>query len=249
MLLMGGDLLPHYFSESNFITGYLLPQFSLLKDKMGKQFPELFLILGNDDAKRDENFILKGEVQGIWKYIHAKNIEYKNYNFFGYSYINPSPFLLKDWEKYDVSRYVEPGCISPEDGKRTIEIPEHEKKYSTIDDDLKKLFPKESIRRTICLFHAPPYQTSLDRAGLDGRKIEGVQLDVHVGSVAIKNWIEDSQPLLSLHGHIHESARLTGKWKDKVGKTHCFGAAHDGPELAIIKFNPNNLDEAKRILI
>lgn len=37
-----------------------------------------------------------------------------------------SPFLLKDWEHYDVSRYVDLGCISPEDGQRTIDVPFNE---------------------------------------------------------------------------------------------------------------------------
>ena len=70
-----------------------------------------------------------------------------------------------------------------------------------------------------------------------------------MGSIAIKNFIEEKQPLLTLHGHIHESARITGNWKDKIGKTICFGAAHDGPELAIVQFDLDDLTKAGRILI
>ena len=56
------------------------------------------------------------------------------------------------------------------------------------------------------------------------------------------------QPLVTLHGHIHESTRLTGQWKQQTGKTVSFNAAHDGPELSIIKFDIENLQSAERTL-
>jgi len=52
-----------------------------------------------------------------------------------------------------------------------------------------------------------------------------------------------------LHGHIHESARLTGFWKDRIGRTHMFSAAHDGPELALVRFSLENPESATRQLI
>jgi len=84
---------------------------------------------------------------------------------------------------------------------------------------------------------------------LDGRVVDGVPLDVHVGSIAIQRFITERQPLLTLHGHIHESARLTGSWRDRIGRTHMFSAAHDGPELALVRFDLNDLENATRELI
>jgi Icc-related predicted phosphoesterase len=55
--------------------------------------------------------------------------------------------------------------------------------------------------------------------------------------------------MLTLHGHIHESTALTGSWRDKIGETICFNAAHRGGELSIIKFNLNCIEEAERILL
>jgi Icc-related predicted phosphoesterase len=98
------------------------------------------------------------------------------------------------------------------------------------------------------LFLSPPYQTMLDRAALDGRSIDHVPLDVHVGSVAIRRFIERSQPLITLHGHIHESARLTGAWQQRIGRTFCFSAAHDGAELALLRFDPASPGDATRDL-
>jgi Icc-related predicted phosphoesterase len=76
-----------------------------------------------------------------------------------------------------------------------------------------------------------------------------VPLDLHVGSVAIRRLIERWQPWISLHGHVHESARLTGSWRDRIGRTHLFGAAHDGDELALVRFRLDAPEQATRELL
>ena len=164
-------------------------------------------------------------------------------------YIPPSPFLLKDWERYDVSRYFDPGCISPEEGNRTVNVSLDEQRYSTIKKDLEMLAGSDDLGRAIFLFHTPPHGTKLDRAGLDGKYIEGVPLDPHVGSIAVRQFIESRQPLVTLHGHVHESARLSGSWQDKIGRTFMFSGAHDGPELALVRFDLENPAAAIRQLL
>jgi len=91
--------------------------------------------------------------------------------------------------------------------------------------------------------------TNLDRAALDGKMVDHVPLDVHIGSIAIRRFIEKRQPLLTLHGHVHESAGLTGNWRDKIGRTPCLSAAHDGPELALVKFALEDIEHAERELL
>ena len=76
-----------------------------------------------------------------------------------------------------------------------------------------------------------------------------VPFDVHVGSIAIKRFIEEKQPLLTLHGHIHESTRLTGQWLQFIGRTISLNAAHDGPELSVIKFDLEEPKNARRFLL
>ncbi|NWF91159.1 MAG: hypothetical protein HXY50_17065 [Ignavibacteriaceae bacterium] len=78
---------------------------------------------------------------------------------------------------------------------------------------------------------------------------EGVPIDLHVGSIAVRRFIESRQPYLTLHGHIHESARLTGSWRDKLGRTEMFNASHDGKELALVEFDLDILESAERRLI
>ena len=91
--------------------------------------------------------------------------------------------------------------------------------------------------------------TNLDRAALDGKTVDYVPLDPYIGSIAIKRFIEKQQPLLTLHGHVHESPRLTGNWRDQIGRTVCLSAAHDGQELALIRFTLENVGNAERVLI
>lgn len=255
IVFLGGDILPPvFYSPTNneyddFFEDILLKGFLKLKKDLGSSYPKVFLILGNDDGVYDEDRIVRAEDLGVWKYIHNKKIEYGKYNIYGYNYVPPTPFLLKDWERYDVSRYVDPGCISPEEGKHSRKLEKNEIKYSTIQNDIKKLVQDKNLEKSIFLFHSPPYKTKLDRAALDGKKVDHVPLDVHVGSIAIKRFIENQQPLLTLHGHIHESAQITGTWKDRIGKTYSFSAAHNGSELALVKFNLESLDKSERELI
>lgn len=256
-VLLGGDLLPSglysLLSEGkvveDFINDFLIPNLNELKNDLGDKYPFIGLILGNDDGKTNEHEFIDGEKHKLWKYLHNKHVTINDFKIYGYSYIPPSPFILKDWEKYDVSRYVDPGCISPEDGKYTVKVDKNIIKYSTIQKDLEKLIPGNSHDETIILFHSPPYKTNLDRAELDGKMIDHVPLDVNVGSIAIHRFIESKQPYLTLHGHVHESTRLTGQWKDKIGSTYMFSGAHDGPELALVKFDISNLSKARRELI
>ena len=250
-IFLGGDLLPSFGSrgESDFLNDYLSQEFIALKTRLGSDYPRVFLILGNDDGKsQEEDLIRYMEREKIWEYIHNKSAQFGPYNIYGYAYVPPTPFLNKDWERYDISRYVDPGCIAPEDGWRSVEQPLNIIQYATIQADLNTLIGNNDLSNSILLFHTPPYKTKLDRAALDGKMIDHVPLDVHVGSIAVKNLLLDRQPLLTLHGHVHESARLTGFWKEQLGETTALSAAHDGPELALVRFDPDHPLEASREL-
>jgi Icc-related predicted phosphoesterase len=70
--------------------------------------------------------------------------------------------------------------------------------------------------------HVPPYKTLLDMAPLLDDELRVVTkggriVFVHVGSESVRRIIEKNQPLIGLHGHIHES-----KGVEKLGRTLCF---------------------------
>ena len=253
MVLLGGDLLPHAFKSSaqypDFIKDYLQINFLRIKHALKDKYPKVLLIMGNDDPRVFESDLITAGQDGLWEYLHNKRINFAGNTFAGYSYVPPTPFQLKDWERYDVSRFVDPGCISPEEGQYTIPLDATELRYSTIQRDLEPLLDDLDMSRTICLFHSPPYKTNLDRAALDGQMVDHAPLDVHVGSIAIQRMIQRLQPRITLHGHIHESSRITGQWQEQIGKTFAFSAAYEGPELAIIKFEIEHPDQAERLLL
>jgi len=256
-VFIGGDILPHGrhlqealdFPHRDFVNDFLAKNLLDMRQELGNAFPRLFLIMGNDDARFEEAAVLDVASRGIWEYINNRRVEFLGFGIYGYSYVPPTPFLLKDWERYDVSRYVDPGAVSPEEGFRSVPVSEREKRYSTIKEDLERLAADQDLTKAIFLFHSPPYQTKLDVSAREGAMIDYVPLDRHLGSIAVRRFIEASQPLLTLHGHVHESPRLSGSWKDRIGPTHCFSAAHDGPELALVRFDPDDLKTASRQLI
>lgn len=94
-------------------------------------------------------------------------------------------------------------------------------------------------RMTDCIFnlHCPPYNSHLDIAP----KIEpGLQASpdmVPVGSVAVRQAIETHQPLLGLHGHIHES-----RGNVRIGRTLCFNPGSEYTE-GIMRAYLINLDK------
>jgi Icc-related predicted phosphoesterase len=72
-------------------------------------------------------------------------------------------------------------------------------------------------QHTIFNFHAPPYGSRLDLAPAlkdDMSYVAGGQALRPVGSTAVRDAVMSYQPLLSLHGHIHES-----KGSVRLGKT------------------------------
>jgi Icc-related predicted phosphoesterase len=257
LLFLGGDLFPsgNYKTSSktapaqDFVTDFLIGGFIRLKERLKDNYPRVFVILGNDDGKQDENRIIEAESSGVWQYIHNRKTRFDIYTVYGYAFVPPTPFMLKDWERYDVSRYVDPGCVPPEEGWHSYPVKKDDIIYATIKTDIDLLVKDDNMSNAIFLFHTPPYQTSLDRAALDGVMYEHVPLDLHVGSIAVKRFIEEKQPLITLHGHIHESPRLTGRWKEKLGRTYAYSAAHDGPELALVRFDPEKPAEASRELL
>jgi Icc-related predicted phosphoesterase len=86
-----------------------------------------------------------------------------------------------------------------------------EKPEPELRKDLERLRKRLDFARTVFVSHAPPYGTKLDVRY--GRR--------HVGSTAIRDFIKAYQPHLALHGHIHESPKLTGSMTDTIGRTVC----------------------------
>src|SRR5437868_5071170 len=108
---------------------------------------------------------------------------------------------------------VSMGWTNPTPWDTFREAPEEE--LTPRIDAVAELVP--DMDRAIFNFHAPPYGTGLDEApALDAslRPIHGGAVMKPVGSKAVRDAINRYQPMLSVHGHIHESRGVK-----KMGRT------------------------------
>jgi Icc-related predicted phosphoesterase len=102
----------------------------------------------------------------------------------------------------------------------------------------------QKMENAIFNFHVPPYDTIIDVAPeLDASlrpviKAGTISL-VHVGSITVRQLIEKYQPLLGLHGHIHESRGCV-----KIGRTLCLNPGSEYGE-GILRGLLINLDEKR----
>jgi Icc-related predicted phosphoesterase len=85
----------------------------------------------------------------------------------------------------------------------------------------------ETPERAIFNIHVPPWESSLDTAFEVDEELRyvtkgGRPHEVPTGSPAVRQIIEEVQPVLSLHGHIHESKGVA-----KIGKTVAINPGSD----------------------
>ncbi|HEX4833694.1 MAG TPA: metallophosphoesterase [Trebonia sp.] len=106
------------------------------------------------------------------------------------------------------------------------------------------------MSRAIFNFHAPPYGTGLDEApALDAslRPTHGGAVMKPVGSKAVREAITKYQPLLSVHGHIHESkgvAKLGRSLSVNPGSSYSDGVL----QAALLELNPKK-GKVKYVLV
>lgn len=117
------------------------------------------------------------------------------------------------------------GWTNPTPWKSPRECSEEEllAKLERIISDIK------DMRTAVFCFHCPPYASDLDTAPLlkDFKPVisGGQPVMIPAGSKAIRLSIEKYQPLLGLHGHIHESAGLR-----RIGRTDCLNPGSEYSE-------------------
>jgi hypothetical protein len=99
-------------------------------------------------------------------------------------------------------------------------------------------------RNAVFNIHVPPYKSGLDEAPELDKNLRPVlagQALKPVGSTALRKVIEKYQPLVGLHGHIHE-----GRGSTRIGKTLCInpGSMYEQGTLlgAIVKLGRNKIE-------
>lgn len=261
-IIIGGDIAPKRRLADNYIEfqrqffEHRLPKLLYpLKEKLPDS--KLFLMMGNDDCKANSDMLEKYS-PNLYQLIHGKRISLtKEFDIIGYSYVPITPFGIKDWEKFDLSNvpldfreeyenrkrtnYRLNGFKSTKSGWEEFQFINNMEKQDSIQKDLSdKLFQKKP-NKTVYVIHTPPNQTSLDQ----------VLTKNHVGSIAVKLFVKNYQPYLTLHGHIHETVDVSGNFKDNIGKTLCLTSGnHDaGTKLAVLVFDLYSPKDTDRIIL
>jgi Icc-related predicted phosphoesterase len=138
----------------------------------------------------------------------------------GYACVPLTPFSIKDYERRDdgpLPAFSFGMAYASWEGEiRPVEAGEIAASPS-IAEALAELARQSNPRRTIYVCHTPPASTPLD-AMPRGR---------HIGSKALRVFIERHVPLLTLHGHVHEAPQESGHYAVQIGATWSANPGHD----------------------
>ncbi|MBI4016125.1 MAG: metallophosphoesterase [Candidatus Aenigmarchaeota archaeon] len=261
-VIIGGDISPKGFackSAEEFITVQReffangLPK--LLKPLQDKS--QVFIMMGNDDCASNNDVFEKKDTL-FYKIIHDKRLKLTpEFDIVGYSNVPITPFGIKDWEKFDLTtippahaseyaarkaaNYKMTGLKSSELRWTKFEFSPEMEQADSIQKDLSQKLFTENPDKTIYVMHSPPDNTKLDQ----------IMTKAHVGSFAIRFFIEENQPYLTLHGHIHETVNISGDFRHQIGKTLCMSSGNHnvGEHLAVVVFDAYKPKEAKRIVV
>jgi Icc-related predicted phosphoesterase len=247
IIIIGGDLFPTLIPnplklvsggvdfnsglsvQLDFINSYLVPKMKAFM----KAHPALRILYvpGNHDWKVAVDHLIHCLPHALC--MHGRTETIDGITFMGYGCVTDSPFWVKDYVRLDTreSRYVssryplvssEGRIILSEDGQYALANP-------SIAEDL-ACFGLPDPGNTICIFHCPPFGTGLDTLH-DGKPI---------GSRSITNYIMEQKPGVSLHGHIHESPYMSGKFRVKLGETLSINPGYHFKELHAVTFDSDD---------
>jgi hypothetical protein len=143
---------------------------------------------------------------------------------------------MKDGERLDLPGDKLPANLSTawrSQGRKVVVVNPagHFHGEKSIAEELDTLPLPTADRKLILVIHSPPWNTGLDVL-FDG---------THVGSRAVRSFIEKYRPLLVLHGHIHESPEVSGIWIEHLGPTVCINPGHSPQRLHGVYFDLDDL--------
>ncbi len=222
IVVIGGDLLPSFPptrryedmvpNQKIFIDQFLSSFLRRMLD--GNSTQQIFLISGNWDLSY--SYLFKGPKENVID-LNQKSYHLRNgYELIGCPFVPPTPFRPKDFEKMDDRKALwppqkNPSYILSDDQLTPIDPYLYLRGRETIEEDLNHLPKPSRPKKTVYVMHSPPFGTRLDL----------IQGGNSAGSRSIKAFIEQNQPLLTLHGHIHEAPELSGVYADRIRDTLC----------------------------
>ena len=253
IIALGGDLLPSFApskryedmvpNQKMFILQFLSPFLKRVIETTPAK--KIFLIPGNWDLGYP--YLFREPMEGVVNLAQESDRLENGFEITGYPFVPPTPFRPKDYEKMDDREAAWPPQKRPSyirspgesDELTAVDPYLFLRGRETIEEDLEGLVQPLDPRRTIYMMHSPPYGTKLDI----------IQGGNPTGSRSIKAFIERNQPLLTLHGHIHEAPELSGTYVERIGKTlsinpgQSIGAGKQPSKLHAVTFEMERIEE------
>ena len=267
VVIIGGELPPKgritegYPKMQRDFLSQRLPTL-LLPIKENHPDTQIYVLPGNDDcAVNDE--VLNAHPDLFTNIDRKRVVISGGLEIVGYSPVPITPFSIKDREKFDLTdipasyakaysalqkaTYNLSGIRSVMDDITSDARWEKfrfvdEDRINSIQKDLESELFRTNPQGTIYVFHTPPQDTPLDVIYGDFDKM-------HVGSFAVRQFIKQQQPFLTLHGHIHETVDASGEYADRVGNSVAMSAGNhnEDSKLSILTFDLDNLSSVERI--
>jgi Icc-related predicted phosphoesterase len=222
-IVNGGDMLPKgsgiLKEQKHFITSYLRDHFHRCRE-YGIAHYGMF---GNDDLASRLTYWREVLVESPGAFdLTERWHELPDGSWLrGVNWVPDHPFGRKDWSVLDTRdferplQFSDPIISGPTGFQRIPDIKAFFAGRPTMAEVLDSIVQDApDTSRAIVVTHAPPTGTGLATLG-------GILRGKDVGSRAVHDWIQRHQPLLTLHGHIHESPEVSGTHTARIGRTLC----------------------------
>ncbi len=170
---------------------------ALAEERIGNSNVQFYMMPGNDDDAGIDALIAQSRfvVNPVGKVVQLDD----QHEMISFDHANPTPWHTpREWSEDDYYQHILSGA-------------------STL----------KSVSQAIFMIHVPPFDSGLDTAPELDKELRpkvtmGDVLRTPVGSKGVRRALQELQPLVSVHGHVHEAPG-----QSKIGRTTCFNAGSE----------------------
>jgi Icc-related predicted phosphoesterase len=172
----------------------------LAEERIGKSGVQFYMMPGNDDEFAIDAAIAQSQfvINPVGKVLQLD----RDHELISFDHANPTPWHTpREWSEDDYYQRILTAAREVKD-----------------------------VQRAVFMIHVPPYDSGLDTAPELDKELRpkvtmGDVLRVPVGSTGVRQALQELNPLVSVHGHVHEAPG-----KSKVGRTICMNAGSEASQ-------------------